>query len=154
MNLLFVVILGGWQLVVFLVLVVLVLLILLLYVLARKTVVTVPSISLAIEKEQYDHGEIVNVTGVVKSDYDKPAQGETVVLKLTDSTDKTIDVGSAVTDAEGKYAASFAVPSDVAPGGVTVTAEDANLGVTATRTFTLARATPQTEKKGIIPNRM
>jgi len=113
------------------------LLIIMVWRMLRKTVVTVPSMSLVVEKIQYDHGETVNVSGIVFSDVDKPAAGETAGLKLTDAASAVFDVGTAVTGADGKYAASFAVPSDVAPGGVTITARDEALGIEATATFTL-----------------
>jgi len=138
MNLLFVVILGGWQIIALLAIVLLVLLALLLYV-ARKTVVTVPSMTLVLEKNTYDHSENVNVSGAVFSDVDKPAAGETVSLKLTDSSDTGFNVGSAQTGEDGKYVLSFNVPDDVAPGGVTVTAECEALGIEATATFTFAQ---------------
>jgi len=121
------------------VLIVLVILILIGIYLRGKTVVTVPSMTLFLDKEEYDHGDTVNASGVVKSDFEKPAEGETVDLTLKDSAGKEFAVGTVVTDAEGKYKTSFAVPDDVAPGGVNVTAEDAKLGVTATRSFTLLR---------------
>jgi hypothetical protein len=121
------------------VLIVLVILILIVIYLRGKTVVTVPSISLVLEKDTYDHGDTVNASGVVKSDVDKPAEGETVDLTLKDSSGKEFAVGTVVTDAEGKYETSFAVPGDVASGGVDVIAEDKKLGVTATRSFTLLR---------------
>lgn len=113
------------------------LLIIMIWRMLRKTVVTVPSITLALEKTQYDHGETVNVTGAVFSDVDKPAVGETVALTLTDSAEAEFDVGTALTEEAGKYTASFTVPNDVAPGGVTVKAKDVALGIEATATFTL-----------------
>lgn len=119
---------------------IIIILVLVIWILLGKTVVTVPSITLAVEKPQYDHGETVNVTGLVTSDTDKPAAGETVDLKLTDSASQEFDVGTTTTGPDGKYAASFAVPGSVAPGGVTISAIDAKLGVEATTTFTFERS--------------
>lgn len=118
---------------------VILLLLVLIWNLLRKRVVTVPSMSLTVGKPQYDHGETVDVSGIVSKDVGVPAPGETVDLKLTDSTEVEYPVGTAVTDADGKYAASFPVPDAIAPGGVTVTATVEALGVAAQATFTRLR---------------
>ena len=125
-----------------LLIVLIVLLLVIIWKLLRKHVVTVPSITLTVEKTQYDHGETVNVNGAVFSDGTTPAAGESVSLKLTDSAGDEFPVGSVTTDENGKYQTSFAVPDAVAPGGVTVTATADNMGVTATATFTLNNKHP------------
>jgi hypothetical protein len=101
--------------------------------LLQNTVATVPSVTLAIEKPSYDHGDTVNVSGTVLVD-EAPQAGAEVSVTLTDAADKVTDLGTVVTDAEGNFKASVKVPADTAPGSVTVTASA--IGATATATFT------------------
>lgn len=137
MNLLFVVILGGWRLIAELVFI---LLVLLFYALqARKIVVTVPSITLDLSPTSgVKHGDTVDATGIDYADGTTPAAGETIVLTLTDSKGSVFPGATVQTDQDGKYAAAIVVPG-VAAGAVSVEASDELLGVTATKTFTLAQ---------------
>jgi hypothetical protein len=117
--------------------IIIIILIILIGIYLWKRVVTVPSMTLSIDKTQYDHGETVVAKGAVFSDGTTSAAGETVNVKLTDSAGTDFPVGTIRTGEDGEYALSFAVPSAVVPGGVTVTAEDEALGVSAQQTFTL-----------------
>jgi hypothetical protein len=134
-----------WEVCVTLILIILYLLIKLILML-RKHVVTVPSITLAITPVsppgQYDHGEEVDLTGLVLLDTGvtppAPGTGETVVLDVTDSAGTDFPaVATATCGSDGSYAAKFNVPAAMAPGQATLKASDTKLGISATATFTL-----------------
>jgi hypothetical protein len=114
------------------------------WLLLRKHVVTVPSITLAITPVtppgQYDHGATVNVTGTDLLDTGPPALpavGDTINLEVKDSAGTEFSVGSVQAASDGTYKASFVVPATAAPGTATLTATDATTGATATATFRL-----------------
>jgi hypothetical protein len=125
-------------------LVIIVFLIILIWILLRKRVVTVPSLTLAITPVtppgQYDHGATVNVTGTDLLDVGpppEPAAGDTITLDLTDSAGtKFSGVGTAQAGNDGSYSASFVVPPTAAPGQATLTATSKATGATNTATFT------------------
>lgn len=116
-------------------------LVILIWILLRKKIVTVPNLTLVLNKTQYDHGEEVDASGVDQSDTGVPAESATVNLDLMDSSGTEFkDVASAVTDTNGNYSASFDVPSGAAPGQATLTATDPKTRATATATFTFKRS--------------
>jgi hypothetical protein len=122
-----------------LILIIAILLILIGIYLRRKTVVTVPSITLNLSPTtSVKHGDSVDASGNVYSDGTTPAAGETVELTLTDSKGNTFPGPTVTTGPDGSYDAPFVVPG-VAAGAVNVEAADTALGVTATKTFTLPR---------------
>jgi hypothetical protein len=145
MSLILALLFGGLQLRLLIVDVILLLLLVFCwYVLRRKKVVTVPSLTLAITPVtppgQYDHGATVQVTGIDLLDTGPPtapAAGDTVTLNLEDAAGTAFpNVASATVGSDGSYFASFAVPATAAPGVATLTATDSKTGATATTTFT------------------
>ena len=111
-------------------------LLLILYERLRKIVV-VPSVSVATDKANYPHGETVTITGVVEEN-DEPQASADVDIFVKDPNGELVFEVKATTDADGKYTATYDLPSDAVGGTWTVTATA--LGTTATTTFTLSRS--------------
>jgi hypothetical protein len=136
---------------------VIILLIMLIWILLRKTVVTVPQLTLAITPVtppgQYDHGATVNVTGTDLLDVGPPtvpAVGDTITLNLTDSAEtQFVAVATTTVASDGTWAASFAVPANAAAGQATLTATDPKTGATATATFTQKKSIQMNYKREI-----
>jgi len=111
-----------------------ILLILLIYILWSlwKTVV-VPTLTVAVSKTSYLHGETVTVSGNLKEN-DEAVPDEEIAVVIKDSLDAVLTTLEAVTDSDGNYTVNWDVPSYAAPGTYTVTAT--GLGVSATTSFT------------------
>jgi len=110
-----------------------VLLILLVWWLMRK-LVAVPAITVATDKALYLAGETVGISGVLTAD-GKPLEGRTVGLSIQPPTGDAYSLPPATTNAEGKFTASWAIPSDAEAGSYVLTAT--SVGASATATFTL-----------------
>ena len=110
-----------------------VLLILLVWWLLRKLVV-VPSLSVATDKASYFRGETVQISGSLQQN-GNPLANQTLGLTVRPPTGDAYSLPSVTTDTEGKFVASWDIPSDAIAGGYTVEATSA--GVSATATFTL-----------------
>jgi hypothetical protein len=111
-----------------------ILLILLIYILWSlwKTVV-IPTITVAVSKASYLHGETVTVTGNLKEN-DVAVPDEEVTVAIKEPSGEVLATLEAVTDSDGNYSVEWEVPSDAVPGTYTVTAT--GLGTSATTTFT------------------
>lgn len=108
------------------------LLILLVWWLLRKLVV-VPKLSVATDKDTYLREEIAQITGSLVSN-GNPLADQSVGLAIQPPTGDAYSLPSVTTDAEGKFTASWDIPSDTVAGLYTV--EAASVGVSATTTFT------------------
>jgi hypothetical protein len=117
-----------------LVILAIILLILLIYILWSlwKTVV-VPTLTVAVSKTSYLHGETVTVSGNLKEN-DAPVPDEEIVVKIKDPSGAELESLDTTTDSDGNYTVDWDVSSDAAPGTYTVTAT--GLGVSATTSFT------------------
>jgi hypothetical protein len=121
-----------WEVGISLILVI-ILLILIILGLLKKLVVSVTVVSVKTEAASYDHGDTVNISGDVTTDGTAQANVP-VILVIKDSAGAEFSLPETTTDAEGKFAAAWTIPSEIAPGEVNVTATA--LGMTATTTFT------------------
>jgi 2-methylaconitate cis-trans-isomerase PrpF len=101
--------------------------------LLKKHVVTVTVVSVEVEAASYDHDDTVKISGTVTVD-GVPKVGASVSLSVKDAAGTDIPLPDTTTDADGKFSAAWKIPSDVAPGVCTLTANA--LGMTATTTFT------------------
>ena len=108
------------------------LLVLLVWWLLRKLVV-VPRLSVATDKDTYLRGETVQISGSVISN-GNPLADQSVGLAIQPPTGDAYSLPSVTTDAEGKFAASWDIPSDAVAGLYTV--EAASVGASATTAFT------------------
>jgi hypothetical protein len=111
----------------------LLILVILILLLLRKHVVA-PTLSVVVESKPYVHGDFIAISGILKED-GEPIKGTVIGLTVTDPSSTETPITGATTDDEGKYATSWQIPSDAAPGVWTVTATA--MGVSATTTFTL-----------------
>jgi hypothetical protein len=111
------------------------LLLIIIWQLLRKHV-AVPSITVSLDKTSYLRGETVQISGVLKEN-DEPQPGQTVPLEAIDPSGAQTSLPEVVTDADGKFASTFAVPPDAVGGSWKIMAGPA-LGVTDTATFTLS----------------
>jgi len=118
-------------------LIILILILLLILYERLKKIVVVPSVSVATDKANYPHGETVTITGVVQEN-GEPQEGATVAISVKDPSGAEQTALTTTTDADGKYTATYDLPSDAVGGTWTVTATA--LGTTATTTFTLSRS--------------
>lgn len=111
------------------------LLIIIILQLLGKTVVTVTVVSVKAEAASYDHGDTVNITGDVT--VDGTAQvGTSVSITIKDSAETEYALPDATTGTDGKFAAAWTIPPEVAPGVCTISATA--MGMTAQYTFTLS----------------
>ena len=110
-----------------------ILIVLLIWLLLRKLVV-VPDISVATDKSSYFREESVQISGTLTSN-GNPLIGQTVGLAIEPPTGDAYSLPSVVTDADGKFTASWQVPADAVGGSYTLTV--ASVGVSGTTTFTL-----------------
>ena len=110
-----------------------VLLVLLVWWLLRKLVV-VPTLSVATDKAAYFRGETVEISGILMSGT-TPLPSQAVGLTILPPSGDAYSLPSVTTDTEGKFTASWEIPSDAVEGKHGVVAISA--GVTATTTFTL-----------------
>lgn len=97
--------------------------------------VAVPTITVSLDKASYLRGETVQISGVLKEN-DQPQAGQTVPLEAIDPNGGQTGLPDVVTDADGKFSSTFAVPPDAVGGSWKITAGPV-LGVTDTATFTL-----------------
>ena len=110
-----------------------VLLILLVWWLLRKLVV-VPALAVATDKASYFREETVQISGLLQQN-GSPLANQTVGLTVKPPTGDAYSLPPVTTDTEGKFTASWAIPSDAVGGQYAV--EAASAGVKATATFTL-----------------
>lgn len=97
--------------------------------------VTLASATVTVDKSTALPGDTVTISGMVDS-------GSSIVVKVTDESGNIVFFDAAKTDANGKYAVPFTMPSDMAPGKLTVTAGSGSDIATTTITVSAPPSTP------------
>jgi len=100
----------------------------------RKYVI-IPSLTVATDKDSYDRSEDVQISGDLKDQTDAGIPDKTVTIAVEDPGGVVYPTFTALTDANGDYAAVWAIPDDAAGGTYTLTASA--LGISASKTFRL-----------------
>jgi len=129
MDVLVAILLGETAVILALVIIILIFYICLLW---KKTVVG-PKLTVATDKSVYERQETVQISGTLTKD-GVGMEGETVNLTIETPLEEVITLPSVLTDAQGKYASSWDIPTESPLGEYKVTATA--VGVEATTTFT------------------
>ncbi len=95
--------------------------------------VIIPSITVFTDKGSYDRSETVAVTGVLTDQGGNGIPAKTVAIAIEDPSGQVYPGLTAVTDADGKYDATWEIPDDADGGNYTVSATA--LGISASKTF-------------------
>ena len=77
--------------------------------------VAMAAVSVTMDKASALPGETVSISGTASAD-------ENVVIKITDEAGNIVFFDTVEADADGKYSKAFVVPSEMAPGTLTITA--------------------------------